>query len=81
MQTITASEANRHFSEILRKAASGEKITILSRKRAVAEIGPVPRQAQGKCLIAKQELLARLNEQAPTSYRNWTREELYEEGG
>jgi prevent-host-death family protein len=40
MKTVSAAEANRQFSKILRAAAGGERITVLSRGKPVAEIGP-----------------------------------------
>lgn len=41
VRTIAASEANRRFSEILRDAKSGAFITVTSRGRPVAMLGPV----------------------------------------
>ncbi len=77
MKTITAGDANRHFSSLLRDAARGEVVTILSRGKAVATIGP----ARSECRqreAAKFALLQRLRQQQPSGARNWTRDELYE---
>ncbi|EFI34011.1 prevent-host-death family protein [Desulfonatronospira thiodismutans ASO3-1] len=77
MKTVTASEANRSFSSILRGVAEGESYTIISRGRAVAAIHPgAPEAAQRR--QAKSILLERLNHQPITGNRQWTREELYE---
>ena len=38
MKTISAREANRHFSILLREVSSGEVIKILSRGKPVATI-------------------------------------------
>ena len=77
MKTITASDANRHFSNLLRKVATGEVITVLSRGKPVATIAPA-RSTSGEREAAKLNLLARLRQQKPSGTRNWTRNELYE---
>lgn len=78
MKTISAAEANRHFSNLLRDAATGAIITVLSRGKPVATIGPA-KTVQGSQKSARLQLLDRLRSQKPTGARNWTREELYEE--
>lgn len=77
MKTITASNANRHFSSLLRSVAKGEVITVLSRGKAVATIGPA-RSATGQREAAKLTLLQRLKKQQPSGKRKWTRDDLYE---
>jgi prevent-host-death family protein len=44
MRTVTATDASRHFSDLLDAVARGETVTILRSGRAVAEIGPVHRR-------------------------------------
>jgi len=77
MKTISAGDANRHFSSLLRDVATGEVVTVLSRGRPVATLSPV-RQRDDQRQLAKQSLLARLRQQKPSGMRNWTRDELYE---
>ena len=77
MKTLTAAEANRSFSALLRRAAAGERVVITSHGRPVAEIGPVREDAAAK-EAAKDRLLAHLDAQEPTVIGPWTREELYE---
>jgi prevent-host-death family protein len=77
MKTVSASEANRHFSQVLRQATLGETIVITSRGKAVATLGPA-RQPQQDRQAAKEALFARLREQQASGKRNWTRDELYE---
>jgi len=77
MKTISAGDANRHFSNLLRDVASGKVITVLSRGKPVATISPayggdVQRQAARLCL------LERLRQYKASGARNWTRDELYE---
>jgi prevent-host-death family protein len=40
MRTVTASEANRHFSSLLRDVAAGETVVVTSHGRAVAKLVP-----------------------------------------
>jgi len=78
MKTISAADANRHFSSVLREVASGEVVTVLSRGKPVAIISPSrsggPERDSAKC-----HLLERLRQQKTSGARNWTRDELYEE--
>jgi prevent-host-death family protein len=76
MKTITAANANRGFSSLLREVRKGEEITILSRGTPVAKITSVNSAALQKNAI-KSLLLSRLKAQDVTGSRNWTRDELY----
>ncbi|HOV20635.1 type II toxin-antitoxin system Phd/YefM family antitoxin [Ottowia sp.] len=77
MKSISAAEANRRFSALLRDVAAGQTITVLSRGKPVATIAQ-PRALAAERAAAKKRLLARLEQQAPTGERDWTRGELYE---
>lgn len=77
MKTISAADANRHFSTLLRDVATGEVITVLSRGKPVATISPAGRENSQR-ETAKLSLLKRLHQQKPTGARGWTRDELYE---
>lgn len=76
MKTITASNANREFSKLLREVRKGEEITILSRGTPVAKITSVNSATSQKHAM-KKLLLSRLKIQKATGSRNWTRDELY----
>ena len=78
MKTINASEANRHFSLLLREVAHGEIYTVVSRGKPVASIAPAGEETSRR-RQAKEALLGRLNRQSVTGDRDWTREELYGE--
>ena len=79
MKTVTASEANRQFSAVLRSVAQGERITVTSRGVPVATIEPVRRQGKAaRPGAAKSRLLDRLASVSPTGSRRWTRDELYD---
>ena len=76
MKTISASEANRCFSRLLRDVSRGEVYTVVSRGKPVASIAPTGEEASQR-RKAKVDLLERLNRQAVTGDRDWTRDELY----
>jgi len=78
MATVSASDANRNFSALLREVAHGRTYTVLSRGKPVATLGPVQSDARAR-KVARKALLARLHAQQPaTGARGWTRDELYE---
>lgn len=78
MKTITAANANRSFSSLLKEVGNGQEITILSRGTPVAKIVSVKPSMLSKNEM-KRLLLARLKSQAVTGSRNWTRNELYDD--
>jgi prevent-host-death family protein len=65
MKTISAADANRHFSSLLRDVATGEVVTVVSRGKPVAVISAANHEDAFKS-------------QPATGARNWTRDELYE---
>lgn len=81
---ISAADANREFSRVLRDVRDGRTYTVTSHGRPVARIVPVG-QADTARVHARAALLARLEaarvrtgSQAPG---RWTRDELYARGG
>lgn len=78
MKTITASNANRGFSNLLREVSKGEEIMITSRGTPVAKVISVKSTVLQKNAM-KELLLSRLKTQIATGSRNWTRNELYED--
>lgn len=77
MKTVSAGDANRHFSSLLRDVATGEIVTVLSRGKPVATIAPARPGDSGRDQ-AKRALLGRLHQQKPSGRRDWSRDELYE---
>jgi prevent-host-death family protein len=76
-KAISAAEANRRFSEVLRGVREGQSYIVTSHGRPVARIEPVQKQSQSK---AKDKLLAHLKSR-PVSKKpigRWTRDELYD---
>lgn len=77
MKTISASDANRHFSHLLRDVVAGEEVTVVSRGKPVATISPAQTKRTER-ESARLDLLERLQRQSASGSRNWTRDELYE---
>ena len=77
MRTVSASDANRQFSSLLREVSQGGVITVVSRGKPAAVIGP-PNSADSRRAIAKHNLLERLRRQKASGKRNWTRADLYD---
>ncbi len=81
--TVTAAEANRSFSKLLRAAKEGKRVTITSHGEPVAELGPIGAAARHAAererrKQAQEALMAHLEAQTPVVVGPWTRDELYE---
>lgn len=79
MKTVSAADANRHFSSLLRDVRSGESVTVLSRGKPVAVIAPLIYNRDKQHQAAKLHLLDRLRQQQIQGERTWKREDLYED--
>ena len=79
-QTVTASEANRSFSRLLRAVARGERVEITSHGRKVAVLSPaeLPGPTREQRLPALEKLKKRWATQQHVTVGPWTRDELYE---
>ncbi len=78
MKTVTAAEANRQFSAVLREVAQGGRVMVTSRGKPVATIEPVRRASTARVGAAKRRLLERLATVEPVGHRDWTRDDLYD---
>jgi prevent-host-death family protein len=81
--TVTATEANRTFSRLLRAVMSGERVEITSHGRKVAALEPIQTEedeeaARKRRLEALEKLKKRWATQERITVGPWTREELYE---
>jgi prevent-host-death family protein len=76
---VTASEANRQFSKLLRKVGNGETYTITNHGEPVATLAPSPAKVQKERELAKKRLMAWLKTLPTCDVGPWTREELYED--
>jgi prevent-host-death family protein len=78
MKSISAAEANRHFSSLLREVSRGARITVTSRGKPVATISAADQVEGRERASAKRALLSRLRATPTTGARKWSRDELYE---
>jgi prevent-host-death family protein len=74
---ISAADANRRFSQLLRGVREGGSYVVTSHGRPVAKIVPVGRPDEGSA-GAREALLARLRAEPVVDVGRWTRDELYE---
>lgn len=75
---VSASEANRSFSSLLRQVAEGRVFTVESHGRPVATLAPA-KTADASHSASRRALLNRLvNQPAIGTCRTWRRDELYD---
>jgi len=74
---ISAADANRRFSEVLRDVKDGQSYVVTSHGRAVARIAPIEhgRKTTGS---ARTVLLGRLRSERVVDVGRWKRDDLYE---
>ena len=75
-KAISAAEANRKFSQLLREVREGQSYVVTSHGRPVARIEPIETQNRSR---AKAVLLARIAKQPVQDVGRWTRDELYDD--
>ena len=76
-KAVSAADANRRFSELLRTVKKGRSVIVTSHGKPVAKIAPIAedeRAAAG----ARSVLFARLRSERVVHAGRWTRDELYE---
>lgn len=80
--TVSAADANREFSKLLRRVREGQTVTIMSHGRPVAKLVPVSSHDR-VAEAAKKALLKRLRSQKGERIGRitWTRDELHERDG
>jgi prevent-host-death family protein len=79
-KTVSAAEANRQFSRLLREIGDGHSYVVTSHGRPVARIVPFKESMERK-EASKARLLARLERQRAIDIGPWKREDLYEDVG
>jgi prevent-host-death family protein len=75
-ETISAAEANRKFSELLRGIREGRSYVVTSHGRPVARLIPADQNAAAG---ARAALFARLERQSVVQVGPWSRDELYDD--
>jgi prevent-host-death family protein len=74
--SISAADANRKFSQVLREVREGRTYVVTSHGRPVARIAPIDSKTEQR-EAAKASLLKRLRSQPVIKIGRWTRDELY----
>jgi prevent-host-death family protein len=77
-EAISAAEANRKFSLLLRGIREGRSYVVTSHGKPVARLVPAGKHGE-MATGARTALLARLARQPVARAGRWTREELYED--
>jgi prevent-host-death family protein len=75
-KSISAAEANRKFSEVLRQVKAGQSYVVTSHGRPVARIDPIETERDAD--RARDALVKRLRSQKAIEIGPWTRDELYD---
>ncbi|TPK76075.1 type II toxin-antitoxin system prevent-host-death family antitoxin [Mesorhizobium sp. B2-4-18] len=75
---VSAADANRRFSLLLRGVREGQSYVVTSHGRPVARIVPADHQ-EGVAARSRTALLSRLERQPVMNAGQWTRDELYED--
>lgn len=78
--TVTATEANRSFSRLLREVGLGKHVTVTAHGRPVATLAPVDDEGaeQARRRAALETLKAHWATVEPKTIGAWSREDLYE---
>ena len=77
-KAVSAADANRLFSELLRTVKKGRSVVVTSHGKPVAKISPVVEDdlaAEG----ARSVLFTRLRRERVVNAGRWTRDELYDD--
>lgn len=77
-KAVSAADANRRFSKLLRAVREGQSYVVTSHGKAVARVVPLQKGA-GIARNARATLIKRLRSQPVASVGRWSREELYED--
>jgi prevent-host-death family protein len=79
---VSAADANREFSKLLRRVREGQSVTITSHGRPIAKLVPIDADARLR-EAARKALFKRLRTQKGTRIGpiTWTRKELHERDG
>ena len=75
-KAVSASEANRRFSHLLREVREGHTFIVTSHGKPVARITPHTKETASE--KAREAFFRRLESQPVRNIGRWTRDELYE---
>jgi prevent-host-death family protein len=77
-KAVSAADANRRFSELLRTVKKGQSVVVTSHGKPVAKVSPVVEDdlaSEG----ARSALFTRLRKERVVNVDRWTRDELYDD--
>lgn len=77
-KTVSAADANRKFSELLRMVREGHSYLVTSHGKPIARIVPIGRNSLVEP-SARRTLIRRLQSEPVAKIGRWRREELYED--
>ncbi|HEV2221520.1 MAG TPA: type II toxin-antitoxin system prevent-host-death family antitoxin [Candidatus Acidoferrales bacterium] len=77
-KAVSAADANRKFSKLLRAVREGHSYVVTSHGKAVAKIVPVEKNG-GVTRGARAALIKRLRSEGVVTIGRWSRDELYED--
>lgn len=75
---VSAADANRKFSKLLRAVREGQSYVVTSHGKAVAKIVPADKDDEAM-RGARAALLKRLGSEPVATIGRWSRDELYED--
>lgn len=76
-KAISAADANRKFSQVLRDVRDGQSYVVTSHGKPVARIEPLKHDPSNS-RSARASLLARLRKERVVKVGRWKRDELYD---
>lgn len=77
-KAVSAADANRKFSELLRTVREGQSYIVTSHGRPIAKIVPIDKN-ESASTKARSLLLKRLRSERVVAIGRWKRDELYED--
>jgi prevent-host-death family protein len=77
-RAVSATDANRRFSELIRTVKGGQSVVVTSHGKAVAKLVPVG-DDERTLAGARAALFARLRSERVVKVGPWTRDELYDD--
>lgn len=77
--TVSAADANRSFSSLLRRVREGRSVVVTSHGKPIARIVPVTGRDRETARGAHAALLSRLRTEGTVDVGRWTRDALYED--
>jgi prevent-host-death family protein len=78
-KTISAAEANRAFSRLLKDVRKGQSFTVTNHGEPIARIVPANAPGSEERAHAKERLLKRLRSQRAMNSGPWSRDEAHDD--